>query len=157
MQELQKFVQSMAQFSWALAVFGFSQGGSLLRGVTTTDPTAGATQSFNAVTNSMERQYDAIDQAIYNTGNTVLSLVVPSVFQFFQPSNFYPQTILQTSENLARWSFGIVTQLIPGGRLGTGGPPVGWGPVNWQDATLFYVPPGTPTGGTPPGAPGGGT
>jgi hypothetical protein len=126
MKDFQSFVQSFFSFSWALAVFGISQGGSLLRGVTTTHPTASATQSFNAVTNSMERQFDAIDQRVYGAGNTVQSqLVWPVVQQLFNPA----------------------------GRLGTGGPPVGWGPVNRQDAELFYVPPGTPT---PPTTPGGG-
>ena len=154
MKDFQNFVQSFFSFSWALAVFGISQGGNLLRGVTTTHPTASATLSFNAVTNSMERQFDAIDQRIYGAGNTVQSqLVWPVVQQLLNPANYTPQSLLQTSQNLARWSFGIVTQLIPGGRFGTGGPPVGWGPVNRQDAELFYVPPGTPT---PPTTPGGG-
>jgi hypothetical protein len=145
MKDFQSFVQSCFNFSWALAVFGISQGGNLLRGVTTTHPTASATQSFNAVT---------IDQRIYGAGNTVQSqLVWPVVQQLLNPANYTPQSLLQTSQNLARWSFGIVTQLIPGGRLGTGGPPVGWGPVNRQDAELFYVPTGAPT---PPTTPGGG-
>ena len=135
MSDFQKFVQSLTNFSWALAVFGFSQSGNLLRGVTTADPTASATQSFNAVTGCMERQYDAIDQRVYGLGNTVQSqLIWPVVQQLFNPANYTPQSFLQTSQNLARWSFGIVTQLIPGGRLGTGGPPVGWGPVNGRCA-----------------------
>ncbi len=134
---LQSFVQSFASFSWALAVFGFSQSGNVFKGLPTRTPTAGATANFVDVTAAIQAKFDSIDNAIYNPVNTVQTSLIALAFGFLQPSNFNPTTIAQTSWNLVRWSWGIAAQLIPGGVVGSGGPPVGWGPVNRADAELF--------------------
>ena len=43
---MREFVKSFATFSWALAVYGLSQTGNVLRGWPTTAPTLKATESF---------------------------------------------------------------------------------------------------------------
>jgi hypothetical protein len=137
MSDLQGFVKSFASFSWALAVFGVSQGGKVFKGLPTSSPTLTATRSFNATTATMQDQYDSLDSRVYNAGNAVQQAAIDVTFNFFTPNTFNPRTILETNRNLLRWGFGLAAQLIPGGKVGNGGPPVGWGPVNRSDAELF--------------------
>jgi hypothetical protein len=139
---LSDFAKSFADFSWALSVYGFSQAGNVLRGLPTSAPTQKATDSFEATTAAIEKQFDVIDNAIYRPVKGVQDALIDVTFNFFSLNTFNPSTILQTSTNLLRWGVGVATQFIPGGRIGTGGPPVGWGPVNITDAELFYVPGG---------------
>jgi len=137
---MREFVKSFATFSWALPVYGLSQAGNVVRGWPTTAPTLKATETFNATSQALENQFDALDNALFRPVDTIQRAVIDVTFNFFSPSTFNPQTILQTSQNLLRWGAGLATQLIPGGTVGTGGPPVGWGPVNIEDAELFHVP-----------------
>jgi hypothetical protein len=135
------FVKSFANFSWGLSVLGVSQAVNLLRGLPTSDPTLRATKTFEATTDAMRRQYDAIDDNAYKTGRTVNNVLIDLFFDFFQPNTFRPTTIAETTQNVVKAVLGVGAQLIPGGKVWTGGPPQGWGPVNNQDAELFYVPP----------------
>ena len=136
---MREFVKSFASFSSALTVFGVSQTAKVINGLPTKAPTAKATESFNATTNTMKDQFDGIDNAIFNPVETVQNLVIDLVFDFFQPNTFKPQTIWDTTQNLTKWGLGLAAQLIPGGRVWNGGPPQGWGPVNLDDAELFHA------------------
>jgi hypothetical protein len=136
---MKDFIQSLTKFSWALTVFGFSQAGNILRGLPTSDPTLKATESFNITTETIEEQYDSIDKTVFDIGNTVQTAVIETAFNLLKPANYAPRTVWETTQNLARWGLGLATQFIPGGKVGTGGPPTGWGPVNIDDAELFYV------------------
>ncbi len=138
---MREFVKSIASFSWALSVYGFSQAGNLLRGLPTKAPTLKATESFETTTGVIKDQFDAVDNAIFSPVNTVQTALIELTFNFLQPSTFNPKTVWETSQNLFKWGVGVATQFIPGGRIGTGGPPTGWGPVNITDAELFYVAP----------------
>ncbi len=136
---LRDFTKSMTRFAWALTVFGVSQSGYILRGLPTRDPTLKATQGFDEATEALKREFDAIDQRTFRTGDAVQGALVDLTFNLLQPQNYNPRTLWQTGQNLARWGAGIAAQFVPGGRVGTGGPPVGWGPVNTDDAELFWV------------------
>ena len=133
---LADFTKSVASFSWALSVFGVSQAGKVFKGLPTSDPTQSATASNDAVTKTIKEQFDANDNTAFSTVNGVSNALIGLTFSFFTPSTFNPTTILQTSQNVLRWGVGLVTQLIPGGQVGNGGPPVGWGPVNNEDAEI---------------------
>ncbi len=134
------FVKSFANFSWALSVFGVSQSVNVLRGLPTSDPTLRATKGFDATTVAFRRQYDVLDDSAYKTGSTVNTLLIDLFFDFFRPDTFKPSTIAETTQNVTKSVLGLAAQLIPGGKVWNGGPPQGWGPVNNQDAELFYVP-----------------
>jgi hypothetical protein len=112
----------------------------LLRGLPTSAPTLKATESIQKTSAALQKEFDTIDNAIFKPVDAAERAVIDVAFNFFSPSTFNPQTILQTSQNLAKWSLGLAAQFIPGGKVGVGGPPVGWGPVNLQDGELFYVP-----------------
>src|SRR5262249_60518335 len=131
---MREFVRSLTDFSWALTVFAVSQSGKVLKGLPTSDPTKTARESFNATTTSVKEQFDANDTAVFNTGKTIQDAVIDLTFNFFTLNTFNPVTIWNTSQNVLRWGVGIATQLIPGGQIGVGGPPTGWGPVNREDA-----------------------
>ena len=120
---LADFTKSVASFSWALPVFTVSQAGKVFKGLPTSDPTARATESYNAVTDTIKEQFDANDNAVFNTGNTVQNALIDLAFNSFRPETFNPTTILQTSQNVARSAIGLVTQLLPGSRTGAGSPP----------------------------------
>ena len=136
---MRSFVKSFTRFSWALMVFGVSQTAYVLRGLPTRDPTLKAREGFENTTDAMNEQFDAIDKRVFDLGDTVQGALVDLTFNFFRADTFNPRTIWDTSQNLTRWGLGIAAQLIPGGRVGTGGPPEGWGPVNIDDAELFWV------------------
>ena len=133
------FTKSMTRFAWALTVFGVSQSGYLLRGLPTKDPTWKATEGFDGATDSLKKEFDSIDQRTFRVGDTVQGALVDLAFNLLQPQNYNPSTVWQTTRNLARWGAGLAAQFIPGGRVGTGGEPQGWGPVNIDDAELFWV------------------
>jgi len=135
---MREFVRSLADFSWGLTVFAVSQSAKIVNGLPTSEPTKTARESFNATTTTMKEQFDAIDAAAFNTGKTIQDAVIDLTFNFFTPNTFNPATIWNTSQNLLRWGVGIATQFIPGGQIGVGGPPIGWGPVNHEDAELFH-------------------
>jgi hypothetical protein len=134
---MREFIRSLADFSWALTVFAVSQSAKVVNGLPTSDPTKTARKSFNATTTTMKEQFDAIDNTAFNTGKTVQDAVIDLTFNFFTPNTFNPITIWNTSQNVLRWGVGIATQFIPGGQVGVGGPPTGWGPVNREEAELF--------------------
>ena len=136
---MRSFVKSFTRFSWALMVFGVSQTAYVLRGLPTRNPTLKAREGFENTTDAMNEQFDAIDKRVFDIGDTVQGALVDLTFNFFRPDTFNPRTIWETSQNLTRWGLGIAAQFIPGGRVGTGGPPEGWGPVNIDDAELFWV------------------
>lgn len=136
---MREFVKSFARFSSALAVFGVSQTAKLINGLPTRSPTLKATESFEETTVTIKKQFDGVDNAIYNPVETVQNVLIDLAFDFFQPNTFNPRTIWETTRNVSRWATGIAAQLIPGGRVGTGGPPQGWGPVNIEDAELFHA------------------
>lgn len=136
---MRSFVKSFTRFSWGLMVFGVSQTAYVLRGLPTRDPTLKAREGFENTTDAMNEQFDTIDKRVFDIGDTVQGALVDLTFNFFRPDTFNPRTILETSQNLTRWGLGIAAQFIPGGRVGTGGPPEGWGPVNIDDAELFWV------------------
>src|SRR5262249_3615493 len=136
---MREFVKSFASFSSALVVFGVSQTAKLINGLPTQAPTLKATESFTEVTSTIKDQFDSTDNAIFNPVETVQNILINLAFDFFQPNTFNPTTILETTQNVTKWALGIGAQLIPGGRVWTGGPPQGWGPVNIEDAELFYA------------------
>ena len=146
---MREFVKSFATFSWALAVYGLSQTGNVLRGWPTTAPTLKATESFKETSQALEKQFDTLDNTIFKPVDAIQRAAIDVTFNFFSPNTLNPQTILQTSQYLLRWGAGLATQFIPGGRIGTGGPPAGWGPVNLEDAELFHVPGGSSQADTP--------
>ena len=133
----QSFSEATASFAWALSVFGLSQAGKVFKGLPTSDPTASATAAFDATTAAIKHQFDGIDNTIYNAGNTIQQAAIGLTFNLLSPNTFAPKTVLQTSQNVFKWGLGLAAQLIPGGKVGSGGPPVGWGPVNRKDAELF--------------------
>lgn len=140
-KELEALAQSTAEFSCALAVFGLSQGGKVFRYWPTSEPTATAVDSFKASTATLKQQYDRVDSAIFNTCNGVGQAALASTFALLDPANWTPQSLAQTTVNLVRLGIGQAVQLIPGGKVGVGGPPEGWGPVNPEDgARLSYGP-----------------
>ena len=136
---MRDFVKSFASFSSALAVFGVSQTAKLINGLPTKAPTLMATESFKETTSTIKDQFDSVDNAIFKPVETVQNVLIDLFFDFFRPNTFNPSTIWETTQNVTRWALGIGAQLIPGGRVGTGGPPVGWGPVNIEDAELFHA------------------
>ena len=136
-KSVQDFSKATAGFSWALSVFGLSQVGKVFKGLPTSDPTASATASFDATTAAVKNQFDNLDNTIYKAGDTIQQAAIDLTFSFLSPTTFDPRTVLQTSQSVFKWGLGIAAQLIPGGKVGSGGPPVGWGPVNRKDAELF--------------------
>jgi hypothetical protein len=136
---MREFVKSFASFSSALVVFGVSQTAKLINGLPTRAPTQKATESFNETISTIKDQFDSIDNAIFSPIETVQNVLIDLVFDFFQPNTFNPATIGETTLNVTKWALGIGAQLIPGGRVWTGGPPQGWGPVNIEDAELFHA------------------
>lgn len=136
---MRSFVKSFTRFSWGLMVFGVSQAAYVLRGLPTRQPTLKAQLGFENTTAAMNEQFDSIDKRVFDIGDTVQSALVDLTFNFFRPDTFNPRVVWDTSQNLARWGLGIAAQFIPGGRIGAGGPPQGWGPVNVDDAELFWV------------------
>jgi hypothetical protein len=136
---MRSFVKSFTRFSWGLVVFGVSQTAYVLRGLPTREPTLKAKLAFKNTTDAMNEQFDVIDKRVFEIGDTVQGALIDLTFNFLRPATFNPRTVLDTSQNLARWGLGIAAQLIPGGRFGSGGPPQGWGPVNVDDAELFWV------------------
>ena len=136
---MRQFVKSFASFSWALSVYAFSQSGNLLRGIPTRAPTQKAAESFVETTDAIKRQFDVIDDAIFKPVDSIQSALIDTTFNFFSLNTFNPKTIWETSQNLFKWGVGVATQFVPGGIVGRGGPPQGWGPVNIEDAELFYV------------------
>ena len=136
---MREFVKSFVDFSWGLVVYGLSQGGQLLRDWPTSAPIQGAAQSFQKVNVAIQGQFDTIDNAIFKPVQSAQNALIDVTFNFFSSENLNPRTVLHTGENLLKWGAGVAAQLIPGGTIGTGGPPVGWGPVNRKDAELFYV------------------
>lgn len=141
--ELEALAQSTAEFSCALAVFGLSQGAKVFRYWPTSQPTAAAVDSFKASTATIKDQYDRVDTTIFNTCNGIGQLAVSSTVALLNPANWTPQSLAQTTINLVRFGIGQAVQFIPGGTVGVGGPPEGWGPVNPDDgARLSYGPPG---------------
>lgn len=133
----EQFTKASARFSWAMAVFAVHQGGSIFKGLPTSDPTANATADFNKVSDTVVGTFDNVDNTLFNTPNTVQQASIGLAFNLLQPSNYAPKTVAETTNNVVRWGIGLATQLIPGGVVGTGGPPEGWGPVNREDAELF--------------------
>jgi hypothetical protein len=148
---MREFIKTVTRFSWALSVFGVSQAGYVLRGLPTREPTRKARAGFDNTTDAMKEQFDSIDRRVFDVGDAVQSALVDLTFNFFRPETFNPRTVWNTTQNVARWGLGIATQFVPGGRVGTGGPPVGWGPVNTDDAELFWVSGGVSTEGREPG------
>ena len=132
--QLEGLAQSAAEFSCALAVFGLSQGGKVFRYWPTSEPTTAAVGSFAASTATLKAQFDGVDSAIFNACNGVQQAALASTFALLTPANWTPQSLAQTTINLVRLGIGQAVQLIPGGTVGVGGPPEGWGPVNPADA-----------------------
>lgn len=138
-QQLESLAQSSARFSCALAVFSLSQAGKVFKFWPTDEPTAAAVESFETTTASFQSQYDRVDTTLFNTCNTVQQLALGSAFALVDPRNWTPKSLVQTGTNLARFGIGQAVQFIPGGKVGVGGPPEGWGPVNAEDgARLNY-------------------
>lgn len=136
---LQALAGATTEFSCALAVFGISQGGKVFRFWPTSEPTAAAVESFNASTATIQAQYDGVDRTLFNVCNGVGQAAVASGFALLTPANWTPQSLAQTTVNLVRFGIGQAVQLIPGGTVGVGGPPEGWGPVDPLDgARLWY-------------------
>ena len=131
------FSKSAADFYLSIAVFTFSQSGKVFRGLPTKDPAQIATERFDATTPTITDQFDSIDNSLYSPVKTIQDALIDSTFSFFTPNTFNPETIAETTQNVLRWGLGLAYQLIPGGVIGTGGPPAGWGPVNEEDAQLF--------------------
>jgi hypothetical protein len=142
---MRDFVKSAFGFSSALVVYGVSQTVNVFRGLPTKAPTQTATRSFEVTTAALKTQFDSLDNTIYNTVDTVQNVFIDLFFNFFTANTFNPKTVWETSVNVTKASLGLAEQLIPGGKIGTGGPPQGWGPVNNQDAELFQVTPSTTT------------
>src|ERR1041384_2417477 len=136
---MREFVKSFASFSNALAVFAVSQTAKVINGLPTRAPFLKATESFEETTGTIKNQFDAIDNGIFRPVETVQNVLIDLVFDFFQPNTFNPRTIWETTQNVTKFGLGIAAQLIPGGSVGTGGPPQGWGPVNIEDAELFHA------------------
>jgi hypothetical protein len=137
--QLEGLARSTTEFSCALAVFGLSQGGKVFRYWPTSQPTAPAIDSFTASTATLKAQYDGVDSALFNACNGVGQAALASAFALLDPANWTPQSLAQTTVNLVRFGIGQAVQLIPGGTVGVGGPPEGWGPVNPADgARLSY-------------------
>jgi len=140
---MREFVKALTSFSWALSVFGVSQAGKVFRGLPTSAPTRRATTSFRAATDTFRHQYDSIENRVYNAGNAVQGIFVDLFFDFFRRETFDPKVVAETTRNVFNAGLGLAAQFVPGGRVWTGGPPQGWGPVNVESAELFYVAPAT--------------
>lgn len=147
---MRSFIKSLTRFSWALSVFGVSQAGYVLRGLPTREPTLKAKVGFENTTDAMKEQFDDVDKRVFDIGDTVQGALVDLTFNLLKPENYNPRTVWQTTQNVARWGLGIAAQFVPGGRVGTGGPPEGWGPVNTDDAELFWVSGGVSAEGREP-------
>lgn len=134
---MREFVKSVADFSWALSALAVSQPAKVLNAWPTRDPTRAVTDSFEASSTAIEAQLDPVTHSLYTTGKTVQNAVIDLTFNFFSPPTFNPMTVVDTTQNVLRWSAGIATQFIPGGPIGNGGPPVGWGPVKTANAEFL--------------------
>jgi hypothetical protein len=134
-KDFEALAQSGAKFSCALAVFGLSQAGKVFKFWPTDEPTATTVASFDATTAAIVEQYDQVDTTLFNTCNTIQQLALGSAFAAADPRNWTPQVLIETGTNLVRFGLGQAAQLIPGGKIGVGGEPVGWGPVNATDAS----------------------
>jgi hypothetical protein len=134
-KDLESLAQSSAQFSCALAVFGLSQAGKVFKFWPTSTPTEPTAASFDATTAAIKEQYDSVDTTLFNTCNTIQQLALGSAFAAADPRNWTPQSLIESGTNLVRFGLGQAAQLIPGGKIGVGGEPVGWGPVNPTDAS----------------------
>jgi hypothetical protein len=80
MSTLQNLLQSMANFSWAVSVYGLSQGAKVLRAVTSGRQAASATDSFNEATASLGSQYSPLDESVYNAGKSVTDALIGLTF-----------------------------------------------------------------------------
>lgn len=140
---MRDFVKALTSFSWALSVFGVSQAGKVLRGLPTSAPTRRANAGFRATTDTVRRQFDSLENRVYDTGNAVQGIFVDLFFDLLRPENYDPRVIAETTRNVFNAGLGLAAQLVPGGRLLRGGPPQGWGPVNVESAELFYTAPAT--------------
>lgn len=138
---MRELIKALNSFSWAVSVFGLGQANKIFRGLPTSAPTQRATRGFRAPTEALRREYDSLDQRLYDVGNAVQGVFVDLVFDFFRPQTFDPAVIAETTRNVVRSGLGLAAQLVPGGGVWRGGPPQGWGPVNVEDAELFYVAP----------------
>src|SRR5260370_17852980 len=141
---MRDFVKSAFSFSSALVVYGVSQTVNVFRGLPTKAPTQTATRSFEVTTAALKTQFDSLDNTIFKTVDTVQNVFIDLFFNFWTPNTFNPKTIWETSENLTKWSLGLAAQLIPGGKIGTGGPPQGAGPAHHPDPALFHATPPPP-------------
>ncbi len=133
------FTKSAAEFSLVLPVFTLDQGAKVFNGLPTSDPTITATASFEAANKSLEEQLGTVSKSVFKIGNGVQQAAITIGFNLLKPSNYDPRTILQTSSNLVRFGLGLAAQTIPGGKVGNGGPPTGWGAVNRADAEIFKL------------------
>jgi hypothetical protein len=134
---MREFVKSVADFSCALSALAVSQPAKVLNAWPTRDPARAVTEGFAASTTAIEAQLDPVTHSLYNTGKTVQNAVIDLTFNFFSPHTFNPMTVVDTTQNVLRWSAGIATQFIPGGQIGNGGSPVGWGPVKTENAEFL--------------------
>ena len=131
------FTKASAEYSLAMTVFAIHQGGNILKGLPTSTPPETATEDFKKVTETVTGLFDSIDNTLYSTPNAIQQALIDVAFNLLQPSNYAPATVSETATNVVRWAYGLGAQLIPGGVVGSGGPPEGWGPVNRRDAELF--------------------
>jgi hypothetical protein len=139
MDSFENFTKSAAEFSVALSAFALDQGFKVANGLPTSDPTATATASFQASSKSLEEQLGAVAGRVFSVGNGIQQAALTIGFNLLNPRNYTPQTLLETSSNLVRFGLGLAAQTVPGGKVGDGGPPTGWGPVNRDDAEFVKL------------------
>ena len=111
---MDKFIESLTRFSWAMCLFGIRQLANALLPGHSDRPTGGSTAAFDAITSVTEDQLDHPIKLTFRVGDQVQREIVDFIYSALTLEAFTPRFMTRTALDVAQKSAEVFRLLLPG-------------------------------------------